>query len=135
MHFSFLLIVDTLLNGRIFWRLEMILLIIFWNLISQVILSRVALPFGLERLPSPMATPMIYAMCSLFFFAASINNMGMVGVEPTRPFGHTILSRARKPIPPHALDSDYIITFQICPLSKTFFFCIIFQYAQDNLSG
>jgi hypothetical protein len=29
--------------------------------------------------------------------------VGMVGVEPTRPFGHTILSRARLPVPPHTL--------------------------------
>jgi hypothetical protein len=29
--------------------------------------------------------------------------VGMVGIEPTWTFVHTILSRARLPVPPHAL--------------------------------
>ncbi len=29
--------------------------------------------------------------------------VGMVGVEPTRDCSHTILSRTRMPVPPHAL--------------------------------
>ena len=37
-----------------------------------------------------------------------ISLVGVEGVEPTRPCGHTILSRARKPVPPHAL----ILNFQ-----------------------
>ncbi len=33
----------------------------------------------------------------------SIIFVGVVGVEPTRDEAHTILSRTRMPIPPHAL--------------------------------
>ena len=30
------------------------------------------------------------------------NEMGEKGLEPIRPFGHTVLSRARLPVPPPA---------------------------------
>ena len=33
----------------------------------------------------------------------SARKVGVVGVEPTRDEAHTILSRTRMPIPPHAL--------------------------------
>lgn len=34
--------------------------------------------------------------------------MHLVGVEPTRPFGHQILSLTRMPVPPQVLLNNYI---------------------------
>src|SRR5260221_270340 len=65
----------------------------FGYLSSQVTRSRTARPFGFDKLPSPMATPITYAV-----FEFLISTVPKVGLEPTRACAHSILSATCLPI-------------------------------------
>ncbi len=101
----FLLTSDTLLFGNNLLKAFDILLMILGYFLSQLTLNRIARPLGFDKLPSPNATPTIYAKFSRF----PIPFMPEVGVEPTSLAARDFESRMFTNFITPALDTDFIL--------------------------
>lgn len=60
--------------------------------------------------------------------------MAPTGVEPVRPFGHTILSRGRLPIPPRGQNREYVINTKPLIRKAILFFTILGQNSRMTLN-
>ena len=112
----FLSTVETLFSGNKCWIAVHISEISCGYFLSHVTRSRTARPFGLDKLPSPSATPIMYACVLLLFFKCWRRDLN------PQELPRTILSRLRLPISP--LQQVSTVISQIASTVKLFTFCI-----------